>query len=89
MKRTWPTLKGRLNHPLTSRVEALKQLQITMPLSPSAQRELKRSSNGSLSGRSERQARRIGSPRKTRAAGNIAFTLTSVPVAMQQLRQLI
>ena len=50
MKRTWPTLKGRLNHPLTSRVEALKQLQITMPLSPSAQRELKRSSNGSFNG---------------------------------------
>jgi hypothetical protein len=32
-----PALKGRMNNPLTSRVEALKQLQITMPLSASAQ----------------------------------------------------
>jgi hypothetical protein len=27
MKRKWPTLEGRLNHPLTSRGEALRQMK--------------------------------------------------------------
>ena len=45
-----PTLKGRLSHRLTSRVVALRQLQATMPLSPSAQAALKQSNRGSLSG---------------------------------------
>lgn len=45
-----PTLKGRLNHPLTSRVEALKQLQATMPLSPSAQAVLRQNKGGSSNG---------------------------------------
>jgi hypothetical protein len=49
-KRPWPTLEGRLNHPLTSRAEGLRQFQITMPLSASAQKELKQSSAASSSG---------------------------------------
>lgn len=32
----WPTLEGRLKNALTSREEAILQLQITMPLSPLA-----------------------------------------------------
>jgi Serine/Threonine/Tyrosine Kinase found in polyvalent proteins len=37
-KRQWPTLEGRLSQPLTSRVEAVRQLQITMPITPLARR---------------------------------------------------
>lgn len=40
-QRSWPTLEGRLKHPLKSRVEGLLQFQLTMPLSVSAQKELK------------------------------------------------
>jgi hypothetical protein len=49
-KRPWPTLEGRLSHPLTSRVEAVRQLQATMPITPVAQAVLKQSSGGSSSG---------------------------------------
>jgi hypothetical protein len=49
-KRPWPTLEGRLRHPLTSRAEGLRQFQITMPLSASAQKELRQSSAASFSG---------------------------------------
>jgi len=49
-KRPWPTLEGRLSHPLTSRAEGLRQFQITMPLSASAQKELKQSSAASSPG---------------------------------------
>jgi uncharacterized protein (DUF433 family) len=42
----WPTLEGRLNQPLTSRVEAVRQLQTTMPITPVAQGVLKRNDNG-------------------------------------------
>jgi hypothetical protein len=45
-----PTLKGRLSHRLTSRVAALRQLQTTMPLSPSAQAALKQSKSASSGG---------------------------------------
>jgi hypothetical protein len=48
--RPWPTLAGRLNQPQTSRVEAVRQLQTTMPLTRVAQDVLKQSSNGSSSG---------------------------------------
>ena len=43
-------LEGRLSHPLTSRAEGLRQFQTTMPLSASAQKELKQSSAASLPG---------------------------------------
>ena len=46
----WPTLSGRLSQPLTSRVEAVRQLQITTPITPIAQNVLKQSSGGSSSG---------------------------------------
>jgi hypothetical protein len=45
-KRSWPTLEGRLNQPLTSRVEAVRQLQTMMPITPVAQAVLKQSSGG-------------------------------------------
>jgi hypothetical protein len=41
-KRSWPTLEGRLNQPLTSRVEAVRQLQTMMPITPVAQAVLNR-----------------------------------------------
>lgn len=37
-----PTLEGRLNHPLTSRVEAIEQLKQTMPITPVAEAVLAR-----------------------------------------------
>ena len=49
-KSAWPTLQGRMSQPLTSRVEAVRQLQATMPLSPAAQAVLKQSNAGSSSG---------------------------------------
>lgn len=49
-KRPWPTLEGRLNQPLTSRVEAVRQLQTTMPITPVAQAVLKQSNGGSSNG---------------------------------------
>ena len=49
-KRSWPTLEGRLSQPLTSRVEAVRQLQTTMPITPLAQAVLKQSSGGSSNG---------------------------------------
>jgi len=45
-----PTLQGRLNQPPTSRAEALRQLQTMMPLSASAEAELKKSNGDSSSG---------------------------------------
>jgi len=50
-KRPWPTLEGRLSQPLTSRVEAVRQLQTTMPITPIAQAVLKQSNGGSSNGR--------------------------------------
>jgi hypothetical protein len=49
-KRPWPTLAGRLSQPLTSRVEAIRQLQTTMPITPVVQNVLKQSNGGSSSG---------------------------------------
>ena len=48
--RPWPTLAGRLSQPLTSRVEAVRQLQATMPITAVAQAVLKSSNGGSSSG---------------------------------------
>jgi hypothetical protein len=48
--RQWPTLKGRLSQPLTSRVEAVRQLQTMMPITPVAQAVLKSSNGGSSNG---------------------------------------
>lgn len=44
MKYKWPTLEGRLNQPLTSRLEALKQLKACpgVSLSEYAEKELER-----------------------------------------------
>ena len=36
------TLSGRLKHPLTSREEAIRQLQTTLPITKTAQRVLDR-----------------------------------------------
>ncbi len=44
-KYPWPKLTDRLNRQPVSRVEALRQLQIMMPLSASALRELRQSSH--------------------------------------------
>jgi hypothetical protein len=49
-KRLWPTLAGRLSQPLTSRVEAVRQLQTTMPITPVAQAVLKKSNGDSSNG---------------------------------------
>jgi len=49
----WPTLQGRLSHPLTSRAVAVGQLQITMPLSRLALSVLQRSKDSSLNGRGQ------------------------------------
>jgi len=49
-KPAWPTLAGRLNQPQTSRAEAVRQLQTTMPITPLAQSVLKQSNDGSSSG---------------------------------------
>jgi hypothetical protein len=43
-----PTLAGRLSQALTTRVEAVRQLQATMPITPVAQRVLKRDSEPGL-----------------------------------------
>jgi len=45
-----PTLQGRLNQPLTSRAEAIRQLQTMMPLSANAEAELKKNNGDSSSG---------------------------------------
>src|ERR1035437_4295126 len=44
-----PTLEGRLSHPLTSRAEAVRQLQETMPITPVAQAVLDRESESVVS----------------------------------------
>ena len=49
----WPTLQGRLSHPLTSRAVAVRQLQITLPLSKIALNVLQRSQEASLNGRGQ------------------------------------
>lgn len=49
-KRPWPTLEGRLSQPLTTRVEAVRQLQTTLPITPLAQSVLKRSNGASSNG---------------------------------------
>jgi hypothetical protein len=49
-KRQWPTLEGRLSQPLTSRVEAVRQLQTTMPITSVAQAVLKQSNGVSSNG---------------------------------------
>jgi hypothetical protein len=49
-KRQWPTLEGRLIQPLISRVEAVRQLQTTMPITSVAQRVLTRSNGASSNG---------------------------------------
>ena len=35
-QQTWPTLEGRLKYPLTSRKEAIRQLQCVLPITPLA-----------------------------------------------------
>ena len=50
-KMTWPTLQGRLTHALTTREEAVLQLQTTMQITPLAEAVLLRSKHGSLIGR--------------------------------------
>jgi hypothetical protein len=42
-KMTWPTLQGRLMHALTTREEAVRQLQTTMQITPLAKAVLSRS----------------------------------------------
>lgn len=49
----WPTLQGRLSHPLTSRAVAVRQLQITLPLSRLGLSVLHRSKEASLDGRGQ------------------------------------
>ena len=49
----WPTLQGRLSHPLTSRAVAVRQLQITLPLSGLGLSVLQRSKDASLNGRGQ------------------------------------
>ena len=42
-KMPWPTLQGRLTHALTTREEAVRQLQTTMQITPLAKAVLSRS----------------------------------------------
>jgi hypothetical protein len=49
-KPAWPTLAGRLNQPPATRVEAVRQLQTMIPITPLAQSVLKSSNGGSSSG---------------------------------------
>ena len=49
----WPTLQGRLSHPLTSRAVAVRQLQLTLPLRKIALDVLQRSKEASLEGRGQ------------------------------------
>ena len=49
-KRPWPTLAGRLSQPLTSRVEAVRQLQTTIPITSVARSVLKQSNTASSNG---------------------------------------
>jgi hypothetical protein len=49
-KTTWPTLQGRLTHALGSRVEAVRQLQTTMQITPLAKAVLSRSKKDSAAG---------------------------------------
>jgi len=53
LTRKWPTLEGRLNHPLTSRGEGLKQMKANGDiLTPLAEKELEKylsKSNKSIS----------------------------------------
>lgn len=42
----WPTLAGRLSHPLTSEGEALEQLSKTMELTPLAKKKLEKFRRG-------------------------------------------
>jgi hypothetical protein len=51
VKLSWPTLQGRLSHPLTSRAVAARHLQITVPLSKLALNVLQRSKDAPMSGR--------------------------------------
>ena len=48
MKRKWPTLEGRISHPLTSRAEAIKQMRengdILTPMAEKYERTQKRRS---------------------------------------------
>ncbi len=48
-KTTWPTLQGRLKHALTTREEAVRQLQTTMQITPLAIAVLSRSKPDSSS----------------------------------------
>ncbi len=50
-KKQWPTLEGRLSQPPTSRVEAVRQLQTTMPITPLARAVLKQNNACSSGGR--------------------------------------
>jgi len=52
-KLLWPTLQGRLSHLLTSRAVAVRQLQITVPLSKLALNVLQRSKDASMSERGQ------------------------------------
>lgn len=37
-KSQWPTLKGRLQHPITTVKEAIEQLQLSVPITPHAKK---------------------------------------------------
>ena len=47
----WPTLQARLTHALSTREEAVRQLQTTMQITPLARSVLQKSKSGSFSWR--------------------------------------
>lgn len=60
MKSKWPTLEGRLNQPLTTRLEALKQLKACggVTLSPWAEKELEKLLKKEENEKSKRNSKR-------------------------------
>jgi len=65
-------LKDRLNQPRTTLVEALKQVQATMPLSPLGEKELHESEERSANGRRSTASSRASCRKSMPAAASIS-----------------
>jgi len=69
-------LRARLNQPYTTRVEALRQIRATIPLSPSAEKELQESDARSANGLKKTESSKPSVHGKTRAAASTSSRLT-------------
>ncbi len=63
-------LRDRLNQPRFTRVEALRQIRATIPLSPSAEKELQESDARSANGLKKTESSKRGVRRKTPAVAS-------------------